>query len=276
MWNLLVVDPMTNALLLIYSLVGDFGLAIILFTLVVRLITHPLTVTQLKSTQAMQDLQKSPKFLEMQAKYKDDKEKLNQETLRLYQEAGINPAGSCLPMLIQLPVIFGLYQAIIAALATSPLQLVTFLSHIYSFFPNVAELLPLDSKFLWMDLGIPERLPLFGIGIPVLAILVTITTYLQTKLTMPQSSGGNDQSAMMGKMMGIYMPLLIGWLSFSFPAGLALYFFTSNVFGIAQYAAMGKVDWRNLLPGGSASSKTEQTGNPATKAARKPKKAKAK
>lgn len=248
MWNLLIVDPMTNALLYIYSLVGNFGLAIILFTLVVRIITHPLTVKQLKSSSAMQDLQKDPRFLEMQKKYKDDREKLGQETMNFYKEAGVNPFGSCLPTIVQFPVIIGLYQAIIAALASTPLQLVNFTRHVYAFFPNAGAIIPLNSKFLWMDLGEPERLNIFGFGLPLLAILVTITSFSQTKLMMPPSTGQNDQAQMMTRMMSIYMPLLMGWLSYTFPAGLALYFFVSNLFGILQYAALGKLNWNNLLP----------------------------
>lgn len=100
MWDLLILNPMINTLLWIYSILGNFGLAIILFTIVVRMLTYPLTYQQLKSAQKMQDLQKSKKFLDMQKKYKDDKQKLQQEQMKLYQEMGVNPLGSCLPTLI--------------------------------------------------------------------------------------------------------------------------------------------------------------------------------
>jgi YidC/Oxa1 family membrane protein insertase len=251
MWNTLIVDPMTNALLFIYSVIGqNFGLAIILFTLLVRLITFPLTARQTKSMQALQELQKSEKWQDMQKKYKDDKEKLAQEQMKLYKEAGVNPFGSCLPTLIQLPVIFGLYQAINAALSSTPLQLVNFSRHIYPFFPNVAELVPLKSQFLWMDLSQPERLYLPFLpdfGIPLLAVLVVITSYFQTKLMTP-ATGGDEQSQQMSKMMNLYMPFFMGWLSYSFPAGLAVYFVTSNLSTIIQYVLQGKVDFRRLLP----------------------------
>lgn len=241
---------MTNALLYIYSLVGqNFGLAIILFTLLVRLIMYPLTARQTKSMQALQELQKSEKWQEMQKKYKDDREKLAQEQMKLYQEAGVNPFGSCLPTLIQFPIIIGLYQAINAALSTTPLQLVNFANHIYSFFPNVSSLVPLKSQFLWMDLSQPERLYLPFLpefGIPLLAILVVITSYFQTKLMTPVSTG-DPQSQQMSRMMNIYMPFLMGWLSYSFPAGLAVYFVTSNLSTILQYAIQGKLDIRRLL-----------------------------
>lgn len=249
MWNTLIVDPMTNALLLIYSLVGEnFGLAIIVFTIVVRLITYPLTASQMKSTSALQTMQKSERWQEIQKTYKDDREKLAQEQMKLYQEMGINPFGSCLPTLIQFPIIIGLYQAVIAAMAATPLQLIDFAKRIYDFFPNVAGLLPLNSHFLWMDLSQPERLYIPGIpvGIPLLAILVVITSYLQTKVMTPMGTG-DPQSQATARLMSVYMPLLIGWLAFSFPAGLAVYFVASNVVGIAQYALMGRVDFRRLF-----------------------------
>src|SRR4030067_2500381 len=127
MWNSLILDPMVNSLLWIYDvLANNFGLAIIVFTILVRLITYPLTSQQMKSTQKMQELQKSKKWQDMQKKFKDDREKLSQEQMKLYKEMGINPFGSCLPTLIQFPIIIGLYQAVISAMAATPLQLVAF------------------------------------------------------------------------------------------------------------------------------------------------------
>ena len=134
MWDTYIVTPMTNLLLWIYTLIGgNFGVAIILFTIVIRLATYPLTAQQMKSTQAMQEMQKSKEWQDIQKKYKNDRERLAQEQMRLYKELGVNPFGSCLPMLIQLPIIFGLYQAIVRALAASPFQLLTLSQSIYSF-----------------------------------------------------------------------------------------------------------------------------------------------
>ncbi len=90
---------------------------------------------------------------------------------------------------------------------------------------------------------------MFGIGIPLLAIIVAITTYVQSKVTMPVSAGPNDQGAMMNKMMVLYMPLLLGYFALTFASGLSIYFITGNIIGIAQYALLGKVNWRSLLPG---------------------------
>ncbi len=251
MWDTFIVTPLTNLLLWIYYAVGhdanSFGLAIILFTILIRLATHPLTRQQIKSAQAMQKLQQSKRWQEIQKKYKNDKERLAQEQMKLYQELGVNPFGSCLPTLIQFPVIIGLYQAIIRALASTPLELLRLARSIYPSL-DVASIIPLNSRFLWMDLGRPESVQVFGVGIPTLAIIVALTTYIQSKLTMPTAQS-DDQSAQMGKMMSLYMPLFLFYLALTFASGLTLYFITSNVVGILQYAAMGKVNWGNLFPG---------------------------
>lgn len=243
---MLIINPMLNTLLWIYSILGNFGLAIILFTILVRMVTYPLTIQQLKGASKMQDMQKSKEYLAMQKKYKKDKQKLQQEQMKLYKEMGVNPLGSCLPTLIQFPVIIGLYQSIIRALAVTPKQMTALFYNIYPF-SDVAKLLPIDSTFLWMDLSQPERLYVFGYGIPVLAIIVLITTFFQSKLITPPSQPG-EQGAQMTQMMNLYMPLLMGYLALTFAAGLALYFVTSNVITILQYALMGKANWKNLNP----------------------------
>ena len=246
MWDQIIINPMINTLLWIYSLLGNFGIAIILFTMLVRLVTHPLMVKQFKSTSAMQDMQKSKKWQDLQKKYKDDKQKLQQEQMKLYQEMGINPLGGCLPTLIQFPIIIGLYQAIIRALAVTPLQMIDLNSHIYPFI-DIAKLLPIDNQFLWMDLSQPERFYIFGFGVPILAIVVVLTTFVQSRLMTPPSQPG-EQGAQMTQMMNLYMPLLMGYLALTFASGLAIYFVTSNLVTIVQYAAMGRLDWSNLLP----------------------------
>lgn len=254
MWNAFI-GLMINILLFIYSYIGNFGVAILLFTILIRAITHPLMVRQIKSSSAMQEMQKDPRYIEMQEKYKDNKEMQAQETQKLWKEYGVNPASSCLPTLIQLPVIIGLYQAIIQSLGTTPLELLNLTKHVYSGFLDVAKLIPLESHFLWMNLGSPERVIIPGIpfGIPVLAVLVVITTYVQGKLMAPPSaSGQKDQSAQMMNMMNLYMPFLMGYLAWTLASGLALYFVASNLLSIAQYAILGKLNWSNLLPGQKA------------------------
>lgn len=234
-----IIVPFTNALIFIYNILGqNFGLAIIVFTVIVRLATYPFTASQLKSTKAMQELQKSKKWQQIQKKHKNDREKLSQEQMKIYQEMGINPLGSCLPTLIQFPIFIGLYWSVTRALASTPIELLNFARGIG--LPNIAELIPLNGQFLWMDLGQPERLVLDFIpfGIPVLAILVMITSYVQSKLMSPGSADG--QGAQMSSMMNIYMPLLMGYISYIYAAGLALYFVTSNIVSMLQYVLMGR------------------------------------
>ncbi len=249
MWETIIVNPFTNVLLMIYKLIGgNFGIAIILFTILIRAITHPLMASQIKGSTKMQELQNSKEWQDIQKKYKDDKEKLAQEQMKYYKEIGYNPLSSCLPTLIQIPLIFGLYQSIIRALAPSPMQLLTLTRTVYPIF-HVGDLVPLNSRFLWMNLGQPEKLYIFGLAIPFLAIIVALTTYVQSKVTVPVSTNPNDQSAMMGKMMALYMPLLLGYFALTFASGLAIYFIVGNLIGIAQYAMLGKVNWKALLPG---------------------------
>jgi YidC/Oxa1 family membrane protein insertase len=246
-----VVAIMVNVLIFIYGLVGhNFGVAIILFTVLIRLVTWPLNAQQMKGAKAMQDLQNDKEWQGIQKKYAKDREKLAQEQLRIYRERGINPFGSCLPTLIQFPILFALIPSITYAIGSTPLSLLNLSRSLYGF-QNAAELVPLNSRFLWMDLGLPERTVILGIGIPVLALIVALTTYVQTKLTMPPSTGGaNDQSAATARIMSIQMPILLFFFSVNYASGLAVYFVASNILSIIQYAMMGKVNWRNLLPGG--------------------------
>ena len=254
MWDTIIIQPMTNLLLWIYDALGHgphmFGLAIILFTILIKVITWPLNVSQVKGAQAMQELQNDKEWQDIQKKYAKDREKIAQEQMRIYKERGINPFASCLPTLVQFPIIIGLYQSITRALSVTPFDMLKLARTIYPF-QNVEGIIPLNSTFLWMDLGRPETIQILGFGLPTLAIIVALTTYVQSKLTMPTSSNPNDQSAQMTKMMSIYMPLMLGWFALNFASGIAVYFIISNLLGIAQYAATVRANWRNLLPGGN-------------------------
>jgi len=246
MWDAFIT-LMITVLLFIYDLIGqNFGWAIIIFTVLVRVVTYPLTARQMKSSKAMQELQSSKKWLDIQKKYKDDKEALAQKQMEIYKEMGISPFGSCLPLLIQFPVIIGLYQAIIRSLAVTPIQLVNLSKHI----SDGANLIPINSHFWWMELSEPERLPIMGVAVPVLAILVVITSYIQTKMVTPPTQGAGDggQGAQMTKMMGLYMPFFMGYLALTFASGLGLYFIATNLATIAQYMLTGQADFKNILP----------------------------
>lgn len=254
MWETIIIQPMTNLLLWIYDTLGHgpnmFGLAIILFTILIKLLTWPLNASQVKGAQAMQELQNDKEWQDIQKKYAKDREKLAQEQMRIYREKGINPFASCLPTLVQFPIIIGLYQVITRSLSATPLDMLKLARTVYDF-QNVENIIPLNSTFLWMDLGRPESIQILGFALPTLAIIVAATTWLQTRLTMPATSNPNDQTAQMTKMMGVYMPLMLGWFSLTFASGISVYFIISNLLGIAQYAATGRANWRNLLPGGN-------------------------
>jgi YidC/Oxa1 family membrane protein insertase len=256
MWNTIILTPMTNVLIWIYDFFfHNFGIAIILFTIVIKLITFPLTAAQLKGQKKMTELNQSKKWQDMQKKYKDDKEKLSQETMKMYQEMGINPLASCLPLVIQFPIMIGLYQSISLAMAQAPIQLLNLSRSLYAFIP-ASLIIPVNSQFLWLNLGLPESqtqilpfaLPIIGYSIPIMTILVVLTTYLQSKLMTPATGGPSDQGAQMSRSMNLMMPVMMGFITWSLASGLALYFIVSNLLGIAQYAMMGNVHWSNLLP----------------------------
>jgi YidC/Oxa1 family membrane protein insertase len=253
MWESFV-NIFLNVLLYIYKLIGNFGVAIILFTILIKLVIYPLMRKQIKSSTAMMELNKSPEYLEMMEKYKDNKEKLAEEQMKLYKKSGVNPTASCLPTLVQLPIIFALYQAIIAAIVSTPLGMLDLTKRVNPAFLQIGDIFPINPNFLWMNLGQPERLHIPGLsfGIPVLAVLVIISTWMQTKLTAQPAAGGGDQGgsgAMMTGMMNIYMPVLMGFMAYTLASGLSLYFLISNLFTITQYAIEGKLNWKAMKIG---------------------------
>jgi YidC/Oxa1 family membrane protein insertase len=250
MWDL-ILNPFITTLTFLYQILfNDVVLAILVFTILIRLLTYPLTAQQQRSMKVQQELQ--PELKKLQEKYKNDKEKLNQETMRLYREKGINPLGGCLPLLIQLPILIGLYQAIIHALAATPLQLMDLSGRFL--LPGLDHLVPLNNMWLGMDLTqAPGVNPVYAYALPV---VVLITSWLQQKIMTPSAppskndeDGKPNQAQAMTQSMSTVMPLMFGFFSLSFSVGLSIYFIFSNIIGIAQYAYQGKVDWRSLIPG---------------------------
>lgn len=261
----IITDILSTILLLLYSLLGqNVALAIVAFTVIIRLSILPLTIKQQRSLKKMQEL--SPKLKELQKKYKDDREKMTQAQMALYREHGVNPFAGCLPLLIQLPILFGLWRAIIATLASSPRQLLELQDRIL--IGGLDHLVPLKNSFLWLNLALPD--PYY-----VLPVLVVITTYVQQKMIIPakpkterkQRKPGDrpdptDQAEQMTRSMTTIMPLLFGFFALSYSSGLSLYFITSNIIGIVQYSAMGKADIRRLF-GKEPPAKEEDTPQPA-------------
>ena len=234
-WYLIIANPVLNVLVaLTHILGGSFGWAIIALTVIVRLLSWPLTKRQLNSTKAMQEMQ--PKIQELQKKYGKNQQKLQQEMMKLYKEAGINPLGCIWPMLVQLPIWIALYQAIMSALATTPESLLGLAQRLYSW--DIAnQAIPLASSFLGLDLA--------GQGNFILAIIVGGTMWVQQKMTTAPAVDARQQST--NRMMTLMMPLMFGFLTLMFPTGLALYWAVSNIIGIiTQYFVTG--GWGNLRP----------------------------
>src|SRR4030043_352045 len=178
-WNLIIANPVLNVLIaLSHILGGSFGLAIIALTIIVRLITWPLTKRQLNSTKALQEMQ--PKIQELQKKYGKNQQKLQQEMMKLYKEAGINPLGCLWPMLIQLPIWIALYQSIMQALAATPENLLNLSRHLYSW-AAIGHVIPLNDQFLWLHLSRPD--PNL-----ILAILVGGSMWVQQKMVTPPAN----------------------------------------------------------------------------------------
>lgn len=233
---------MLNSLIVLYSVFfSNVGVTVIVLTVVVRVLLLPLTLKQLRSSRAMQLLQ--PKIQELQKKYAKDQQKLQQETMRLYKEDGINPMGCLWPMLIQLPIWIALYQSIIRALAATPEDLLELSHHLYSW-AVVHQMVPLNEHFLWLNLAFPD---------PYLALplLVGGTMWVQQKMVANPSADPKQQS--MSNMMLWMMPMMFAFFTLQFPSGLAIYWVASNIISIViQYFITG---WGGLVP----SAATKQT-----------------
>lgn len=184
----------------LFQFSGSYGLSIILATIIVRLLLYPLTVSQTKSMVAMKKLQ--PEMDALQKKYKDNKEELNKRVMELYQKHKINPLGGCLPMLLQLPILWAFFR--------------------------VLRELPYGDASTFLRIWVLSEPDKFFI----LPLLAAGTTYLQSRMTATDSSQ---------QMMLIMMPLMIGAFSITLPSGLVLYWITSNLFSIVQQMWINKM-----------------------------------
>lgn len=211
-----IAVPFGYLLRYIYNFVNNYGLSIVIFTIVVKLLMLPLTLKQTKSMKEMQEL--NPKLKELQKKYAKDKQKLNEKTMELYRQHNVNPASGCLPLLIQLPIIIALFNVL-----RQPEK--------YVFTPEVYD--AVGKSFLWLkDLSVPDSLY-------ILPVLAAVTTYLQTKMVSTGSTANPSQNT-----MNIVMPLMIGYFSLNFPSGLTMYWVLNNVFQIIQ-------QYFTMRPGGT-------------------------
>jgi YidC/Oxa1 family membrane protein insertase len=233
------LNPLYNALgyvlAFFYSLIPNLGVAIILATIFVMILLYPLTAKQAKSMITMQRVQ--PEVKKLQAKYKGDRQKLNEEVMKFYQENKINPLAGCLPLVVQLPIFFvlfrvlekpyehvpktGAFTQLYSAMCTGHLK------HCTS--SNVTHLkfigIDLQKKATDSSLTLTSAIPYF-----ILVLLVVLTGYLQTKQASSRTPAANKQ---MGTVMKI-LPIFFGLISLSFPAGLVLYFLVSNTWRLGQ------------------------------------------
>ena len=237
MFDLLVIDPMTNSLLVLYEILGqNFVLAIVVFTLLVKLLTFPLTLRQQKTSMRMQEMQ--PQVQAIQKKYKENPSKMQEE----FKKIGYNPTETltgCLPMFIQFPILIGLYRAIIILLGSTPLSLFELTDRIYDFVAdlfNVGASLPVPNMFLWLNLSQPD--PYY-----ILPVLVFASMYFQQKLITPskkkevgkkgkQKKKDDNPMAGMTQSMQYTMPIMFAFFSLTFASGLSIYFIFSGLIGI--------------------------------------------
>ena len=237
-WNTLLMAPLINSLLLLTNLVGgQFGIAIILFTVILRLVTIPFTLRQLQSTRAMQEIQ--PRMQEIQKKHKDPKRR-QEETMKLYRESGVNPLGCFMPMAIQMLVFIALWRALATVVGGSPESLVSLSQRIYPW-SFLSDAIPLQQSFLWLNLGESDNTF-------ILPLMVGVSTYVQTKLS--ATPAATPQQQQQQQMMTWMMPLVLVWITLSLPSGVGVYWVTSTVFQVfASFAVYGKsMSWRSLLP----------------------------
>lgn len=252
----------------IYQFVQNYGVALILFTLAVKLLLLPLTLKQQKSMTKIQKLQ--PKLQALQEKYKNDQQMLSQETMKLYKEYGASPMGGCLPLLIQLPILIALYRVIyeplkymchygaekIAELAEKTgISLDGMMAQI-----NIAQASgEINFDFLGLNLADKPQLSMAAWATLLIPVLAAVTTYLSSKITQwmnkksdekkeePQklqrvlstdpkkNTQGNAPSAEgMTKSMSIFMPLFTLWITYTLPMAMGLYWIASNIFSILQ------------------------------------------
>ena len=223
-WSTIIIQPMVNSLLLLYWVFfSNFGIAIIAFTMLVRLVMVPLTIKQSRQIKAMNGLQ--PLMKQLQEKYKNDRQRVSKETMKLYKEHGVNPLGCLGPMFIQFPIWIGLFQAIRQTVPNNPENLVELSGNLYSWLPQVHSIIPINSSFLWMDLALPDPSPF------VMPILVGGSMFVMQKMTTMPSVDARQAST--NRMMLWMMPLMFGFFTLNFSSGLAVYWVVSNIIGVA-------------------------------------------
>lgn len=224
-YNTILFQPLLNLLIFLYNHIGDIGFAIIIVTILIRLILIYPSFKALKSQRALQELQ--PKIKKLQEQHKDNKEEQTKALMDFYKENKVNPFSSCLPMLVQMPIIFALYSVFRAGLHQDSMQ------YLYSFVKAPETINTLFLGFVNMS-----ETNIF------LAVLAGVLQFIQSKMMLAknkdnkkQVKGGGplgDMQGMLGKQMTYLMPAMTVFIAMSLPSGLALYWITTTLFAIAQ------------------------------------------
>lgn len=214
-FNTLLYRPLFNGLILIYNIIPDMGIAIILLTVLIRLLFAPLSKKSIQSQKAMTEIQ--PKMKELQKKYKDNKEEQVKEIMALYKENKVNPMSGCLPLLIQLPIIIALYRVFLSGMNVEQLNT------LYGF---VSRPQSLNIMFLgFINLAVAGNI--------IMALIAGISQFIQTKMMVPVKKG-SDMASIMSQQMVYMMPIFTVFIAWKLPTALALYWIVFTVFGIVQ------------------------------------------
>lgn len=229
LFNVVLFQPIFNSFVALYNFIPDVGVVILLITIITKIILYPLTASSLKAQKSMQELQ--PKLDALKNQYKDNQQQLAQETMKLYKEHKVNPLGSCLPILVQLPIFLALYWVMQAGLGN------TRLDALYPFVSNPGHINTMTLGLL----DLKERSIL-------LAVLAGIAQFLQAKMMVtkqpPKAAGeaGKDEGmmAMMNKQMLYFMPFMTAFIGLQLPGGLSLYWFLSTILTAVQQKVMFK------------------------------------
>ncbi len=277
LFNLVFTNPIFNGLMALYHLFGDFGLSIVVLTIIIKLLLFPLTLQQLKSMKANQALQ--PKIAEINKKYANDQQAKMQAMQALYKEYGVNPASGCLPLVIQLPVLYGLFYALEGVLGKSP-SLEAINARLYPFvqpfthMPNInLEWFTFLNPHWYISLGAPDPTHI----LPILAGLATFVQLRMSQARNPNTNApANDPTTQSMKMMQYVMPFVTVFIGWNFAAGLALYWTVSYIFqAVQQYFVTG---WGALLttPNLKKDVETEKNSNTTVVEAANPEKSREK
>lgn len=243
LFHTIFYQPIFNGLVALYRYFPghDLGVAIVAITIIIRLVLIWPSIAQIRSSRSLQELQ--PKLRALQQKHKNDRQELAKQTMALYREHKTNPLSSCLPTLIQLPFLIALYQVFIGGIQTDPTTHLLLAERQADIYPSLRDYFtatPIDAlSFGFLNLAAKKNI--------ILALIVGVTQYVQAKMLAPKTTppavgGAKDEqlATSMTRQMTLVLPVITAWISYILPAGLALYFFASNIFSIIQQWLMAR------------------------------------